>query len=187
MTKKISRAERAAHTPEFNKQRDTVLKRDQRKCVKCGSTSCLEVHHINGYKENNPEKLQTLCYFCHIVAPQTQKEYHEWLLNGKTFADLLVEEIEKQQLTNLKSIVEITLKSVGKIKRNRLSSRTKDALAAKKAAGVTLGRPKTGALLTKKQITEIRRLEALKVTRANIAKIVGVSRSKLYRWYQEQD
>jgi 5-methylcytosine-specific restriction endonuclease McrA len=60
---------RAPHNPAFKKVRPSVIKRDDRRCVKCGSSVRIEVHHVKGYTENNPADLQTLCYLCHGVAP----------------------------------------------------------------------------------------------------------------------
>lgn len=49
----------------------TVFMRDNCCCALCGSTKNLCVHHIDGYKENDPESclpgcLLTLCRSCHI-------------------------------------------------------------------------------------------------------------------------
>ena len=36
------------------------------RCEACGTTSELQVHHVNeDWKDNRPENLQTLCIFCH--------------------------------------------------------------------------------------------------------------------------
>lgn len=48
-----------------------VFRRDKCKCAMCGSTENLCVHHIDGYKEDDPEHsaarcLLTLCRKCHI-------------------------------------------------------------------------------------------------------------------------
>lgn len=45
------------------KLREIVLERDKHKCVECGeSRKKLDVHHIDGNKENNRlENLMTLC------------------------------------------------------------------------------------------------------------------------------
>lgn len=51
--------------------KEEVLKRDQKECVRCGSTENLNVHHIipqsKGGKEKK-ENLATLCYSCHLKA-----------------------------------------------------------------------------------------------------------------------
>lgn len=59
---------------EIHKWRRHILKRDDNKCMRCGSTERLEAHHIYGYKENEDYRFDvnngiTLCHECH-------KEYH---------------------------------------------------------------------------------------------------------------
>jgi DNA invertase Pin-like site-specific DNA recombinase len=70
------------------------------------------------------------------------------------------------------------------IERTLLSLRTKEALAAAKAAGKRLGRPR-GALGKSKldgRKAEITTLLALRVSKASIAKITGVDRATLYHF-----
>ena len=59
-----------------------TLKRDNYKCVECGSDNSIIVHHIdesrkNGIKKmnNNLDNLQTLCRFCHADAHKTTMRY----------------------------------------------------------------------------------------------------------------
>lgn len=49
-------------------QRKKALERDGHKCVKCGSTERLEVHHIKHRAEGGTDELHnlvTLCAWCH--------------------------------------------------------------------------------------------------------------------------
>jgi 5-methylcytosine-specific restriction endonuclease McrA len=49
-------------------QRKVVLKRDGYRCVKCGATKGLQVHHIKkweGESDNFLENLITICSICH--------------------------------------------------------------------------------------------------------------------------
>jgi DNA invertase Pin-like site-specific DNA recombinase len=83
---------------------------------------------------------------------------------------------------NVQSKVIVTLFSLfADIERELISLRTKEGLAAARAAGKRLGRPK-GKLgwskLTGKE-EEIQKLLQLKVSKASIAKITGVDRSTL--------
>src|SRR5712691_6708992 len=74
------------------------------------------------------------------------------------------------------------------IERTLLSLRTKEALAAAKAAGKALGRPR-GALGKSKldgKKEEIKTLLALRVSKASIAKITGVDRATLYHFIRSR-
>ena len=42
-----------------------VKMRDDFKCVRCGSTEKIQVHHKKGTKSHRIEDLQTLCQKCH--------------------------------------------------------------------------------------------------------------------------
>ena len=80
------------------------------------------------------------------------------------------------------SKVMVTMFSLfAELERDLISARTKHALAARKAAGVVLGRPKgsigKNSLDEKKK--EIERLINLGVSKTSIAKIFGVKRSTL--------
>jgi DNA invertase Pin-like site-specific DNA recombinase len=90
---------------------------------------------------------------------------------------------------DLQSKVMVTLFSLfADIERELISMRTKEGLAAARASGTRLGRPK-GKLgqskLTGKE-DEIQRLLHLKVSKASIAKITGVDRSTLYHFMQSR-
>lgn len=60
--------------PGYDKWRNTILSKDNQKCVCCGLDKHLEAHHLYGYKEHpelaiEPDNGVTLCSFCH-------KKYH---------------------------------------------------------------------------------------------------------------
>ncbi len=90
---------------------------------------------------------------------------------------------------NLQTKVMITLFSLfADIERELISMRTREALAAARAAGVKLGRPKgslgQSKLDGKKQ--EIEKFLALGVSKVSIAKITGVSRSTLIHFIRSR-
>ena len=90
---------------------------------------------------------------------------------------------------DLQSKVMVTLLSLfADIERELISMRTKEGLAAARAAGKRLGRPK-GKLGQAKRTgkeDEIQRLLHLKVSKSSIAKITGVDRSTLYHFMQSR-
>ena len=54
---------------QYSKIREKVIGRDCGKCVKCGSTNKLQVHHLNlsnyYYEDHAEGNLITLCIYCH--------------------------------------------------------------------------------------------------------------------------
>jgi DNA invertase Pin-like site-specific DNA recombinase len=90
---------------------------------------------------------------------------------------------------DLQSRVVVTLFGLfAEIERTLLSLRTKEALAAARAAGKRLGRP-PGSLGKSKldgKEQEIQTLLGLQVSKASIAKITGVDRSTLYHFMQSR-
>jgi DNA invertase Pin-like site-specific DNA recombinase len=90
---------------------------------------------------------------------------------------------------DLQSRVIVTLFGLfAEIERTLLSLRTKEALAAARAAGKRLGRPP--GVLGKSKLDgkeqEIQTLLGLQVSKASIAKITGVDRSTLYHFMQSR-
>jgi len=75
------------------------------------------------------------------------------------------------------------------IERDLISMRTKEGLAAARASGKKLGRPK--GILGKSKLDgredEITRLLTLGVSKASIAKITGVDRSTLYNFIRSRE
>ena len=90
---------------------------------------------------------------------------------------------------DLQTTVIVTLFGLfAEIERTLLSLRTKEALAAVKAAGKPLGRPR-GTLGKSKldgKKEEIKTLLALRVSKASIAKITGVDRATLYHFMRSR-
>ncbi len=90
---------------------------------------------------------------------------------------------------DLQTMVIVTLFGLcAEIERTLLSLRTKEALAAAKAARKVLGRPR-GALGKSKldgKKEEIKTLLALRVSKASIAKITGVDRATLYHFMRSR-
>jgi len=69
---------------DFRKKRLLALKRDNYKCVKCGSTEDLHVHHIIELSQNGTNELDnllTLCPKCHAKAHENEK-VHQIMVNA---------------------------------------------------------------------------------------------------------
>ena len=75
------------------------------------------------------------------------------------------------------------------IERELISLRTKEGLAAARASGKSLGRPrgKLGSSKLTGKEAEIQRLLNLKVSKSSIAKITGVDRSTLYHFIRSRN
>lgn len=92
---------------EFKKARVLVLKRDGNRCVKCGLNLSLEIHHIEGYKNNKIGSLVTLCYLCHGIAPMGKDLFKQWLLLGEDGIEVIrrtllkygLRKISREQIT----------------------------------------------------------------------------------------
>jgi DNA invertase Pin-like site-specific DNA recombinase len=74
------------------------------------------------------------------------------------------------------------------IEREFISMRTKEALAKRKADGMTLGRPKGRAETVKLDAhrEEIKRYLAKDISKRAIAKLVDCSKSTLYNWLERE-
>ena len=75
------------------------------------------------------------------------------------------------------------------VERDLISERTREGLAAAKAQGKLLGRPKgsLGQSRLDGKETEIQTLMDKKVSKASIAKIMGISRTALYNFIRTRD
>jgi len=77
---------------------------------------------------------------------------------------------------------------LSEIDRDLVSSRTKQALASKKASGVILGRPKgTRSSKLDSRTDEIQNLLNLGVSKASIAKMVGVSAPAVHNFIKTRN
>lgn len=86
----------------FKRVRAEILARDGGKCIKCGSTFTLEIHHIEGYRNNEPGFLATLCYLCHGVAPMGEQAFAQWLLLGESGMEVLRHKLATRGLKRMR-------------------------------------------------------------------------------------
>ena len=111
------------------------------------------------------------------------------LLKQRVQLVAIKEHIRLDGTQDLQTKVMITLFGLfAEIERDLIGERTKEGLAAARAQGRLPGRPR-GALGTSKltgQEAEIQRLLAKTVSKASIAKILGVSRSTLHAFIQSR-
>jgi hypothetical protein len=90
------------HKKAFEAARPAVLLRDGNCCAKWGSVLSLEIHHIEGYKRNEPELLITLCYLCHGVGPMGKESFDQWMLLGESGVEVLGRLLARKGLPRLK-------------------------------------------------------------------------------------
>ena len=111
------------------------------------------------------------------------------LLKQRVQLVAIKEHIQLNGTQDLQSKVMITLFGLfAEIERDLIAERTKEGLAAARAKGRLPGRPK-GVLGTSKltgREAEIQSLLAKTVSKASIAKILGVSRSTLHSFIQSR-
>lgn len=58
-----------------HRHRDRILARDKHRCLLCGATSNLDVHHVKSQKQGGSsadDNLATLCAGCHIIAVRSE-------------------------------------------------------------------------------------------------------------------
>lgn len=89
---------------QSDKKRERILKRDK-KCVICGNSSHLEVHHILAIYlggDESEENLITLCKVCHKLAPETGKEdFISYMMNPyKDVMDRMLSSKEVNEMLN---------------------------------------------------------------------------------------
>lgn len=112
------------------------------------------------------------------------------LLKKQVALIAIKENLELRDTPDIQTKVMVTLFGLfAEIERDLISERTKEGLAAARAKGKQIGRPK-GALGTSKltgREPEIQDLLAKTVSKASIAKIMGVSRSTLHYFVRSRN
>ena len=113
---------------------------------------------------------------------------HELVRRGVAFTAIKENIALGQRRYDLQGKVMVTLFGLfAEIERDLISERTKSGLAAARARGKRLGRP-PGSFSSRldSRRPEIEQLLALKVSKASIAKIMGVSRSALVAFLERR-
>lgn len=140
----------------FQSVRPKILERDGNCCVKCKSTLSLEVNHLEGYTNNEPEFLVTLCNLCHGVAPMEKDTFEQWLALGESGTDVLkkrlaVAGVRKMSHDEIVSFCEV-LSQFG-LDTNKLKLKTaRDRL--EKAGLIKYGRKQYGEKFGEKEILD---------------------------------
>jgi len=68
-----STAWRGGSTRAWRQLREQVLMRDGRRCIRCGSTDRLEVHHLVARGQGGPDAAHNLVTLCHHHHAETQR------------------------------------------------------------------------------------------------------------------
>ncbi len=103
---KLSRNEKAKLTR-------AVLQRDQHQCRKCGKTVDVQVVSMRHEEHHNPDKLVALCRVCRharkiiLDDPYVEIAVRNWLGNGRTGIEELVEDFQKQYPDKYAEIVKL--------------------------------------------------------------------------------
>ena len=118
-----------------------------------------------------------------VVDQVKQKKARLIVVNGISGKPLIFETGKNADMMS-----EMALAFVGwgaNMERTNIGERTRAALAARKAAGIKLGRP-TGTKLTDEQAAAVRKYLAMGIPKTVIAKLAGITRGRLLRWLEQE-
>ena len=194
-----------------NAVREKILERDDHKCLKCSRGNNLQVHHIEPRRENGNDdeiNLSTLCYGCHrewdsYEATIKMPDYNLWLsypplsriiiaLESAHLQNITVKEF-KSELLKLRTIYcsdNLTANTIN-VERYELHNYTKAGLENARTRGIKGGAPK---VLDEERTHRLYKLYDennsggnRKYTVKEICKIMGISRSSMYRYLNKRE
>ena len=189
----------SSNTQDTNNQRLAILEfaRTERMAV----DEFIEIHHSS----RRSTKARHIDALLSHLEPGDALIVSELSRLGRSVGDVIttVDTLVKQQIDvfalkeglrligeqDLQSRVIVTLFGLfAEIERELLSLRTKEGLAAARAAGKRLGRPKgaRGKSRLDGKEQEIRHLLGLQVSKTSIARIMGVDRATLYHFMRSR-
>jgi hypothetical protein len=160
-----------------------VLARDGSRCRKCGLETFLEVHHVYGPDDNDPNHIRTLCYWCHCRAPMGD-DYWEWEKNAPGTLELIsakaTQEMVEYPPEFLCSGVRRIINILGELNEGWKSERVTIGIRSAKRRGTRSGKPigRPRAVVDRQTIAD---RHAAGQSYTEIARELGISRATVYR------
>lgn len=161
--------------------RKLILLRDGNCCVKCSTVKNLQIHHVDDHCDHTAGNLETLCYWCHLIAPNGA-EYWEWKPKGDSGPLSMAKAAYNSTCSNIPFgiVLRLTLSLLDAIPTVEAltSERTREGLERARRKGVQFGRPpltvdRSAMLAMRQGGASIRQIaHAFKVSRGFTHKVI---------------